>query len=205
MAFDSDKLVEFCQTAIRRFAEDHRDEVFYAFAIDANLLCLNSEEAFARSLKKYQDHWERTTRPIATWDDLTEFDLLESDSLLESYAEDEDYRLDRSDKAACLAVINEWRAYERKRENPYRNAKKIEALRADTGDWDYQGFAELSESDGFDAKAYEEHYGMSDLNQTTSAYGLAMDEVVERLRKAAVFSCLKTAANFCATRVEHSY
>lgn len=52
--FDLDQLFDVVQTSVRDFAASHGDETFYAFAIDADMLCLNSEEDFAESLAKYQ-------------------------------------------------------------------------------------------------------------------------------------------------------
>ncbi len=52
--FDIDRLFTIVRAAIREFAASHSDETFYAFAIDADMLCLNSEEDFAKSLARYQ-------------------------------------------------------------------------------------------------------------------------------------------------------
>lgn len=52
--FDIDQLFTVVETAIRDFAAEHSGETFYAFAIDADMLCVNSNEAFAASLAKYQ-------------------------------------------------------------------------------------------------------------------------------------------------------
>ena len=55
--FDIDQLFTIVQAAIREFAASHPDKTFYAFAIDADMLCLNSEENFAESLVKYQANY----------------------------------------------------------------------------------------------------------------------------------------------------
>jgi len=55
--FDLDRLLEASVAAISTFATAHRSETFYAFAIDANMLCLNSEEKFAKSLREYQSKY----------------------------------------------------------------------------------------------------------------------------------------------------
>ncbi|MEW6369052.1 MAG: hypothetical protein AB1714_30865 [Acidobacteriota bacterium] len=62
MAFEVDKLLDYCRSSIERFARDHPSETFYAFAIDANMLCLNSLDQFAQTLHEYQSRWERQTR-----------------------------------------------------------------------------------------------------------------------------------------------
>jgi hypothetical protein len=48
MAFDLNMLATSAVEQIASFAVSHRDETFYAFAIDRTLLCLNSEEAFKK-------------------------------------------------------------------------------------------------------------------------------------------------------------
>ncbi|MEI7688008.1 MAG: hypothetical protein WCL32_23620, partial [Planctomycetota bacterium] len=130
-------------------------------------------------------------------------DLEDADYLLETH---ERYSgLNRSNKQACLAVINADRARYRQEGNPYRRAKEIASLRANTGDWAYQGFARMNESVGFDEAGYSKHYDMSDEGQKASPYGKAMDEVVARLMAAEAFKALKKSPGFYATRVEHNY
>jgi hypothetical protein len=203
MAFDVERLFEFCVAEIKRFAQTHQGETFYAFAVDEGLLCLNSEEAFARTLEKYQENWDHKIRPIERWEELSKWEVSDADQILE-YSEEDD-GLDRSDQKACLAVINEYRARERARGNQYRTAAGIKTIRQSTGAWAYQGFATMTDSVGFDDAAYQEHYGLSDEEQTTSAYGIAMDRLVQRLRESGVFECLRKAPDFYATRVEHIY
>lgn len=68
MAFDLPKLADFAAAEIRGFAAQTRkhevskslvlgapDERFYAFAIDADLLCLNTLESFEQCLKAYHE------------------------------------------------------------------------------------------------------------------------------------------------------
>jgi hypothetical protein len=63
MAFEVQKMLRFSATAIAEFARQHEAETFYAFTIDASMLCLNSEECAAVTLKKYQERWERYRTP----------------------------------------------------------------------------------------------------------------------------------------------
>jgi hypothetical protein len=63
MAFEIPRMLRFSAAAIAEFARRHEAETFYAFAIDASMLCLNSEECAAATLKKYQERWERYRRP----------------------------------------------------------------------------------------------------------------------------------------------
>lgn len=203
MAFNIDTLFDFAIAELRQFANAHGHETFYAFAIDAGLLCLNSEESFATTLAKYRADWESKARPINRWEDLTKADLQDADYLLD--LEERCSGLDRSNRTACLDVINRDRARFRQLGNPYLKPEKILALRGNTGDWAYQGFAEMTAATGFDDGAYQEHYDMTDEEQKTSAYGAAMDKLVRRLVEAEAFSCLRCSPDFYATRVEHNY
>ncbi len=153
MPFDISKLIDFVEVEIKRFAEIHRSEHFYAFTIDANLLCLNSEEEFAKTLSDY-----RTRAP--------------------------EY---------------------------YSTSSDVESLRANTGDWAYQGFAQFDEESGFDQELYDLHYDIGlDVDEgavelSTTEYARAMDEVIRNLKKGKAFENLKRTPDFKITRVEHSY
>ena len=52
--FDHKRLLEASIEAINQFAANHTTETFYAFAIDAGMLCLNSNEEFEKTLHKYK-------------------------------------------------------------------------------------------------------------------------------------------------------
>lgn len=82
---------------------------------------------------------------------------------------------------------------------------EIQELRENTGNCDFQGFTYFRNEDGFDGQACAVHYDMSAEEQKVSDYGVAMDKLVERLRKSDVFACLKTSPDFYVNRVEHSY
>jgi hypothetical protein len=45
----------------------------------------------------------------------------------------------------------------------------IDAMRRETGDWSYQGFAEMSAEHGFDRAAYRSHYDLDDAAQPRTA------------------------------------
>lgn len=55
--FDVEKMFISSKKAIENFAKEHVEENFYAFSIDANMLCLNSEEKFQKTLKYYQEKY----------------------------------------------------------------------------------------------------------------------------------------------------
>lgn len=58
--FDIDKMFIESKKAIKNFAKEHSGETFYAFSIDADMLCLNSEEEFKKTLKYYQKKYPKS-------------------------------------------------------------------------------------------------------------------------------------------------
>jgi hypothetical protein len=150
MTFDIAKMIDFAEREIACFAPLHSDETFYAFAIDASLLCFNSIEAFEITLKEYQGRSP------------------------EHYETDED----------------------------------IADLRQNTGDWEYQGFAEFSDETGFDHIAYNDHYeiaGGDDSEAAKTPYASAMRAVIDGLNQRNAFKHLRRSDDFYATQVEHNY
>jgi hypothetical protein len=81
----------------------------------------------------------------------------------------------------------------------------IATMRRETGDWAYQGFAEMGAEHGFDREAYQDHYNLDDAAQKTSAYGLAMDALLARLIARDAFASLRRTDDFLVIRVEHAY
>lgn len=144
-------MLNYAMTEIDRFAHTHKRETFYAFAIDANMLCLNSQEAFQESLDRYRAKFP----------------------------------------------------------GDYETESEINELRCNTGDWEYQGFAKLSPENGFADDLYDDHYDLGldgDENALMStAYAVAMDELLLRLREVNPFRALRTTPDFSTTRVEHNY
>lgn len=149
--FDIHEMTCFAVAAIKDFAAKHPHETFYSFAIDANMLCLNSEEQFAETLAKYQKSYP------------------------EHYSSDDDVR----------------------------------DLKKNTGDWAYQGFAELDASTGFDADLYDAHYELASSSEEghapDSSYAQAMTTLISELGRADAFAPLKRSQDFVATWVDHNY
>ena len=56
--FDIKKLTEYAIQKIIKFSEEHSNETFYGFSLDANLLCLNSIEQFEKTILRYQKKWK---------------------------------------------------------------------------------------------------------------------------------------------------
>lgn len=144
--FDTEKLTEFAINKIAEFAKNHPNEIFYGFSIDANLLCLNSEEKFQKYLKYYREKF-----------------------------------------------------------GGYNTHELIVDLKENTGDWEYQGFAEFDKNSGFNMEKYNEHYHEEEDFQLTSDYSKSMNKVIENLIKSKVFDLLKKTDNFYVNRVEHNY
>jgi len=55
--FEISKLSNQISRAIKDFAKKHQNEIFYILTIEGNSLSLNSEEAFQKTLKKYQNEY----------------------------------------------------------------------------------------------------------------------------------------------------
>ena len=207
MPFDIDKLFVDCCSKIEQFAQEHSDETFYAFAIDASMLCFNSIEQFSQTLKKYQSRWDYETRPIKSLAEMTEEDWLYNEfalNLAEKYS-----GLDRSDEKKVLEVINKRRIRERAKGCKYLTEESIHILRENTGDWAYQGFADLDNGNGFNSQFYNEHYyeamDSEDGHAPNTAYAIAMSSLIERLQHSDVFRVLKLTDDFTISWVEHSY
>ena len=149
--FNVTQMADAACAAIAAFAKDHGDEHFYAFAVDENLLCLNSEECFAERLAHYQG----------------------------KYGHD------------------------------YQTVEQIAELKANTGDWAYQGFANLTAAQGFDDEAQEAHYyeagSAADGRASHTAYAQAMDALVAELLARRAFDGLQRTPDFVATWVDHNY
>lgn len=207
MAFNVEKLFKFCHSAIARFSREHTTETFYAFAIDANMLCLNSLEQFSETLKQYQDRWDFETRAIESIADLTEEDWRNERfglSIAEKYC-----GLDRNNQEAVLAEVNQRRSQRRADGCEVRTPEGIQSLRENTGDWAYQGFADLEKKNGFDDDLYSDHYdeagGADDGHAPNTAYAIAMTELVDRLRRSDAFNLLRLSNDFEVSWVDHDY
>lgn len=195
MSFDVGKMREFAKQAIKKFADEHQNETFYAFAIDASLLCLNSVEKYDATLVTRRQQWAEQNTPVSCFAELDEFD---QEDALEMYA--------------LVGQGMELAEYQQKfvedhnaaiGDNPYETQDGQNELRNNPGDWAYQGFAELS--NGFDAGAYDHHYHASDDEQESSAYKVAMQQLIQQLQDENAFADLNVTHDFVAHSVEHNY
>ncbi|EMY77982.1 PF14136 domain protein [Leptospira weilii serovar Ranarum str. ICFT] len=97
----------------------------------------------------------------------------------------------------------------------YDTKEKIDEMKYNTGDWKYQGFADfgdlsIQDEEGFyqgpfDDDLYEGHYDADDETQKTTAYAIAMNEILEILKQKDSFRSLKKTDDFKIIRVEHNY
>ena len=55
---DIQSLIKLAIEKIQEFSAENSEQTFYAFAIDAGMLCFNSNEGFAESLQRYQKDFE---------------------------------------------------------------------------------------------------------------------------------------------------
>lgn len=135
-----------CVDYIDKFALDHQDETFYAFAIDAGLLCMNSEEGAQKILNQYSENWEKKSGTLITLNSISsqevesarfQYDYLTSKQ--KTKFENFDHYLDD-----YISTYNELAKQNIANGNPYKTERKRLAIRFQTGDWAYQGFSKLN-------------------------------------------------------------
>jgi hypothetical protein len=87
----------------------------------------------------------------------------------------------------------------------YKDPNRIRFLKRNTSDWAYNDFYTLTDEDGFDTKACEEHGLASYDAQKTSAYTVAMGKLIEELNNRKAFDCFRKSDDFTAGTVAFSY
>jgi hypothetical protein len=117
---------------------------------------------------------------------------------------------------ACYLRINSIEEYERtlqkliaKYPEHYTTEDEKLAVKDSVGDWtiiaDFGLLNNDSETGPYDYDLYDEHYDMSDEEQSSSDYALAMNKILGILIAKDVFSNLKRTADFIIRRSEHDY
>lgn len=201
--FDLNRLIDASISAITEFAKKHSQETFYAFALDANMLCLNSLECSEKSLAEYRDKWYQRTRQLSSFEEMTDDDHINDDFYLTSLVE---YEIeDLNDKDACLKALNKNRSEERAKGCPYELDAEILDLKMNTGDWYYQGFFDLEEEDGFCDDLYDEHYDANMDSPTVTEYSKTMLELIKKIEKSGVLQKLNLTKDFTTFLAEHNY
>lgn len=97
----------------------------------------------------------------------------------------------------------------------YDSPDQIRKLRESPSSWAYNGFVcfrslndsakNASESGPFDENLYKEHCDLDKEDQKESAYAVAMDEVLEILKKKDAFRVLNKISDFRILSVTHPY
>ena len=139
---------------------------------------------------------------------LTEFAISKITGFAKKHPNETFYGFSIDASLLCLNSEEEFQKtlkYYREKFGGYDTEEQIADLRQNTGDWEYQGFAEFDKNSGFDMEKYNEHYQEDEEFQPTSDYAKSMDIVVENLKKSGVFDLLKKTENFYVNRVEHNY
>lgn len=140
---------------------------------------------------------------------LTDFAIQEIKLFAESHPDETFYGFSIDESMLCFNSVesfeNTLAEYLKNYPSHYREEENILDLKLNTGDWNYQGFAEFQKENGFDFKAYDEHYYANDEEQKHSDYAKAMDQILENLKKSDAFETLKKTDDFFITRVEHEY
>jgi hypothetical protein len=204
MPFKMNSLFQKSVESIRDFSSQHANETFYAFAIDENLLCLNSVEEFEKTLCRYREKDQHDRRALKSWVEVDERDIKRFD-----YKFNGNHTLDRNNLDEVKKFVFEQHNIlrELRKDDPpsHQSPGHIALLRASTGDWCYQGFASFSEADGFDFNAY---YKFNDLDgdkkaQARSEYGVAMKSLIQMIEESGILGLLNRTPNFYSTVVSH--
>jgi hypothetical protein len=205
--FDVDALFKFSVKALEQLAEEHSDEIFYAFTIDDGLLCMNSEEQYQATLRKYgqnspeyyiEAEYEKKYCPLRL--------------------ESPEYYGRLFPLASTTAHLSFDELFERFM-NETATLTPLEArfsVRYNSGDWEYQGFATLVKSEGYDKDlamdAYNivmDHPKLSTEEQIQlykdSAYYKAMLALINRLEASGVFNRFNCSDNFKTFISRHNY
>lgn len=141
-------------------------------------------------------------------DQLTRFAISEIKKFAENHQEETFYGLSIDANLLCINSIESFdKTLKEYKEmfDDYDSEEEVLELKLNTGDWQYQGFAEFGDEDGFNSEAYLKHYHASDQEQLSSDYAKTMDEVVKRLKESDAFDNLKKTGDFFINRVEHDY
>ena len=139
--------------------------------------------------------------------------LIDSKKAIEYFAkqhqEETFYAFSIDSNMLCLNSMEKFNEnlnfYQKKYPEHYSKQEDIEALKFNTGDWEYQGFFHLEE--GFDHDLYSDHYNLpiennlydGDAMKTmlgSTAYHLAMQSLMEKILDSNVFDYLNKTPDF---------
>lgn len=205
-----EKVFENAVEQINEFAKHHKEEHFYAFAIDSGMLCLSSEEGFLKIVEEYYSAWQKSHEKLKRREHLLddEIEIIEDEYEFCKKSTIGKNQLD-SNKITnleeyieyWLEIENEVREDNLRKGNPYVNEERIEAIKYNTGDWPYQGFGNLNfESDETSYETKEETFNHQ-------YYREFIDKLLELFdkNKDMVFSQLKRTSDFKIIKTKHIY
>ncbi|MDY8136052.1 DUF4303 domain-containing protein [Aquimarina sp. 2201CG5-10] len=192
---------------IEEFAKSHKEENFYAFAVDAGMLCLSSEEGFNRIINTYSRDWQASHEKIILRKDLTkdEIEIIE-----EEFKSMPQNLLKIQNTSNLEEYINYYLKIENKvnqdaleKGNPYKKEEKITSLRYNPGDWPYQGFEKLNFEE-LDA-TYEEHYELNEKEQNNSEYSQFIKNLLNEIDQNSdkIFAPLNCTKDFKVLNAKH--
>lgn len=200
------KVFENAVEQINEFAKHHKEEHFYAFAIDSGMLYLSSEEGFLKIVEEYYRAWQKSNEKPKRREHLLddEIEIIEDEYEFCKESTIGKNQLD-SNKITnleeyieyWLEIKNEVREDNLRKGNPYVTEERIKAIKYNTGDWPYQGFGNLNfESD--ETKEETLNY---------QSYREFIDKLLEFFdkNKDMVFSQLKRTPDFKIIKTRHNY
>lgn len=160
--------------ALKAFFAKHPSENFYAMAVDAGYLYLDSEEGLAKRHESYGERWQKKAAAV-TAEEVKAIDEDDRDDHFPSFA----FEVGRGatfEKA--LETENVARAARRKDGNPYDkdDSDQMKVLRWSTGEFTYGQLVTLD----LDA-AYLSHYAKDVPAQAASAYAKKAAAIVAAL------------------------
>ncbi len=204
------KVFENAVKQINEFAKHHKEEHFYAFAIDSGMLCLSSEEGFHKIVEKYSRNWQESNEKAKLRENLLddEIEIIEEEYEFNKSNINGKKHLDRNKITNLEEYINYWLKIEKEvrvdnfnKGNPYIKKERIAAIKYKTGDWPYQGFGNLNfENDETSYETEEETIQYQNYNEFINNLLELFDK-----NKDIVFSQLKRTPDFKIIKTKHDY
>jgi hypothetical protein len=184
------------EKALRTFLGKHRDETFYAMAVDAGYLYLNSEEEFEKRRQRHSAEWEDETKAVT----LAEVRACDQGELASKYPSLA-FSIDQGDSfKRALEVEQTARAKQRAKGNPYekRGSPDWKSLRYGTGNFTYGEIVSLNLDE-----AYQAHYEND--QPANSPYAKKVRAIIAALKRdeAKLLARVKRSKDFRIYSVDH--
>ncbi|VXB20280.1 hypothetical protein FLAVO9AF_120069 [Flavobacterium sp. 9AF] len=195
---------------INEFTKHHKEEHFYAFAIDSGMLCLSSEEGFQKIVEQYSKDWLESNKKAKSREHLLddEIEIIKDEYEFCKKSTIGKNQLDSNKITNLEEYIEYWLKIENKvrernlrKGNPYINEERIEAIKYNTGNWPYQGFGNLNfESDETSYETKEKTFNYQSYREFTDKLLDLFDK-----NKDMAFSQLKRTPDFKIIKTRHIY